>query len=117
MADFDDDGRLDLIVVNRRAPLELYRNVTPATGNWLRIDLEQNNSNRDAIGARVTVTTQDGTQSVQKTIGGGHAGGQLLPLHFGLGDAAEALVTVSWPDGTQTEVATTANSLHKIEKP
>ena len=117
LADFDDDGRLDLIVVNRRAPLELYRNVTPATGNWLRIDLAQNNTNRDAIGARVTVTTQDRTQSVQKTIGGGHAGGQLLPLHFGLGDEAEALFTVTWPDGTQTEVAATANSLHNIEKP
>ena len=116
-ADFDDDGRLDLIVVNRRAPLELYRNVTPTAGNWLRIDLVQNNSNRDAIGARVTVTTQDRTQSVQKTIGGGHAGGQLLPLHFGLGDEAEALFTVTWPDGTQTEVAATANSLHNIEKP
>ncbi len=42
----------------------------------------------------------------QVTIGGGHAGGQALPLHFGLGEATQARVTVHWPDGSTT----TANS-------
>ncbi|MEJ6398553.1 CRTAC1 family protein [Yoonia sp. 208BN28-4] len=105
LADFDLDGRLDLVVVNRRAPLELYRNVTPDTGNWLRVTLEQDGPNRNAIGAVIQV----GDQSRQITVGGGHAGGQALPLHFGLGDADKADITITWPDGTQTQERGDAN--------
>ncbi len=117
LADFDGDGRLDLLVVNRRAPLELYRNVTPDTGNWLRVKLVQSDGNRDAVGARITVTTEAGTQSVQQVIGGGHAGGQLLPRHFGLGQATEALVQVIWPDGSTSKAQLKANGLYELTKP
>lgn len=99
LADLDGDGRLDLVAVNRRAPLELYRNVTPDTGHWLGVALSQPGGNRYAIGARVTVTTDQGAQDQQVTIGGGHAGGQALPLHFGLGSAETARIRVEWPDG------------------
>ncbi|GAD55943.1 LOW QUALITY PROTEIN: FG-GAP repeat domain protein [Limimaricola cinnabarinus LL-001] len=102
LADFDGDGRLDLVVVNRRAPMELWRNVTGATGHWLAIDLVQPGGNRSAIGARVTVETEAGRQVLQRVIGGGHAGGRLGPLHVGLGQATAARVTVEWPDGTVT---------------
>ena len=102
LADFDGDGRLDLVVVNRRAPMELWRNVTQATGHWLGLDLAQPGGNRDAIGAVVTVKTDAGRQVLQRSIGGGHAGGQLGPLHVGLGAATRARVTVEWPDGTIT---------------
>ena len=102
LADFDGDGRLDLVVVNRRAPMELWRNVTGATGHWLAIDLVQPGGNHDAIGARVTVETEAGRQVLQRVIGGGHAGGRLGPLHVGLGQATAARVTVEWPDGTVT---------------
>ena len=103
LADLDGDGRLDLIVMNRRAPLELYRNVTPDTGNWLAVTLEQPGGNRHGIGAVVTVTTETGSQSQQMTVGGGHAGGKALPLHFGLGGSEGATITVRWPDDTVTE--------------
>jgi hypothetical protein len=102
LADFDQDGRLDLIVSNRRAPLEIYRNVTADTGHWLRVVLDQSGGNRDAIGAVVRLETAGGPQSQQKTIGGGHAGGQALPLHFGLGAAQAVTLVVTWPDGTET---------------
>ncbi|ARU01315.1 CRTAC1 family protein [Yoonia vestfoldensis] len=110
LADFDGDGRLDLIVVNRRAPLKIYRNVTKDTGNWLQIALRQSGGNRNAIGAIVTVTTDSGTQSQQNIIGGGHAGGKALPLHFGLGKADRAIVTVTWPDGAQSRHQVQANA-------
>jgi hypothetical protein len=117
LADLDGDGRLDLVVVNRRAPMELYRNVTETNGHWLAIDLRQSSGNRRAIGARVTVTTSDGaSQTQQNTIGGGHGGGQALPLHFGLGDFEHAHVLIEWPDGTTTNAETEADRLVAVER-
>ncbi|MEM9580749.1 MAG: CRTAC1 family protein [Pseudomonadota bacterium] len=116
LADFDGDGLLDLIVSNRRAPLELYRNITEASGNWLRIDLRQKTGNRNAIGAVITVTTAGKTQSVQHVIGGGHAGGQLLPRHFGLGTAKHAEVRVEWPDGSVSQHEAQAGQTLRITK-
>lgn len=116
LADFDGDGRLDLVVVNRRAPMELYRNITPDVGNWIRIELEQKGGNRDAVGARVDLVVGDRIQSVQKVVGGGHAGGQALPLHFGLGDANIAQVRITWPDGTVTAQSAKAGGTIKISK-
>lgn len=102
LVDLDLDGRLDLVVMNRRASMELYRNETPDTGHWLGVSLSQSGGNRNAIGASVQVETAQGVHIQQVTVGGGHAGGQAGPLHFGLGQAAEATVTVTWPDGTAT---------------
>ena len=102
LTDLDGDGRLDLVVVNRRAEAELYRNVTNDTGRWLGIALHQRGENVLAVGAQVTVTADGVAQVQEMTIGGGHAGGRAGPLHFGLGDAATAEVVVEWPDGTRS---------------
>ncbi len=117
LADFDGDGLIDIVVSNRRAPLELYRNVSTGTGNWMRVALRQNGGNRDAIGAIIAVETDTIRQSIQNVIGGGHAGGQLLPRHFGLGPALEATITVTWPDGTQTQHLGMAGETLLIRKP
>ncbi|MFQ1699926.1 CRTAC1 family protein [Loktanella agnita] len=115
-ADFDADGRLDLIVVNRRAPLELYRNISPNTGNWVKVSLQQPGGNRFAVGAQVTVQTANGSQLQQITVGGGHAGGKALPLHFGIGDADHITVTVEWPDGTQQTFKGDANTALSLSR-
>ncbi len=101
LADFDGDGLLDLVVVNRRAQMRLYRNTTPDAGHSFRVQVEGAGGNRFAIGARVTVTADARTQSQQITIGGGHAGAVLAPLHFGVGAAFVAMVQVRWPDGSE----------------
>jgi len=106
LADFDGDGRLDLLVSNRRAPIELYRNVTPDAGHWIALDLRMDGPNTQAVGARVTVNGR----AQQLTVGGGHASGQAGPLHFGLGDAAQAQVRVTWPDGRVSEVVLPADT-------
>ena len=116
-ADFDLDGRLDLIVSNRRAPLEIYRNETPNAGNWIAISLQQDGGNRNAIGSVLTVTTDQNTQIVQHVIGGGHAGGQILPRHFGLKDETSVIVSVLWPDGTRSETELSANKVYVVTKP
>ncbi len=116
LADFDNDGRLDLVVMNRRARMELYRNITPGTGNWLRVALSQTRTNNRAIGATVIVRYGDNIQVQQNVVGGGHAGGSALPLHFGLGDADNAIITVRWPDGSATSHAAQANQSITISR-
>ncbi|MBW4962483.1 CRTAC1 family protein [Sulfitobacter sp. CW3] len=103
LADFDGDGLLDLVVVNRRAPMRLYQNMTQGAGNAASVQLQGAGGNRFAIGARVSISAGDMQQSQQVTIGGGHAGAVALPLHFGLGDADKAQVSVRWPDGSQSD--------------
>lgn len=117
LADFDGDGRLDLVVVNRRANILLYRNDTPATGHWLSLALSQPGGNRHAVGAKVVLTTPQGTQTREVRIGGGHAGGQALPLHFGLGAATQADLSVTWPDGTTTTATAPADTLTTLTYP
>ena len=87
--DLNADGRLDLIVVNRRASLEIWQNATPDTGHWLAVDLRAAGSQFSrAVGAIVEVRLPDGRVLTQEhTVGGGHASGDASPLHFGLGAA------------------------------
>ncbi len=103
LADLNADGLLDIVVVNRRAPMEIWQNATPGTGRWLGVYLHQEAYNPDAIGAVVEVRTPDGIQTQEVTIGGGHAGGSLLPLHFGLGPYDTAEVRVLWPLGPPSD--------------
>ncbi len=112
LADFDRDGRLDLIVVNRRAPMRIYRNESQA-GSWISVQLQQDNGNRHAVGSTVLIAGQ--TQYVR--IGGGHAGGQATPLHFGLGAAKNIEISVTWPDGNKSVILADANQSITITKP
>ena len=106
--DFNHDGMLDLLVVNRSGPASLFRNLGGRTqddpqpgimGNWLQIELSQNGSNRDAVGARVSVKSGNETRIRTIQVGGGHASGRLGFVHVGLGVAERAQIRVQWPDG------------------
>ena len=100
--DYDDDGRLDLLIssflsTNAQAIL-LYRN-PPGEGRWLKVALEGTASNRDGLGAVVEVEA-DGRRWVRSHHGAGFLSQSLLPVHVGLGEAETVdRVTVRWPSG------------------
>ena len=106
LVDLDLDGRLDLVVANRRAPMLVYRNVTPGAGAWLGLALEQPGGNRNAVGAWIEVEAGGRGWSREVTVGGGHAGGVAGPEHFGLGEALDVRARVIWPDGLESDWVT-----------
>lgn len=103
LADFNMDGLVDLVVVNRREPAQVWRNVTQGAGHWLGLAVAQDGSNRDAVGAWIEVKMADHVQSREITLGGGQGGGTLGWRSFGLGDQNGAEVRVIWPGGTAGE--------------
>ncbi len=114
LADLNKDGRLDLVVVNRGSQLEVSQNISQG-GNWLLVDVGQENFNRSAVGGFIEVKTTQGLQTREVTIGGGHAGGINGLHHFGLGTEIRAQVRVIWPDGQTAEWReVTPNSIVQI---
>jgi hypothetical protein len=100
-ADFDNDGDLDLVVTaDSGEPNRLWRNDSVTDHHWLGLRLRGSRSNRSAIGARVVVTTADGTY-VQEVSGGAGRGSQnSLALVFGLGTATVVEeLSIRWPSG------------------
>ena len=124
LADFNLDGMLDLIEVNRRENVKLWRNVGWGSaaqpvqmGNWLAVHLEQPGINGDAIGSWIEVHFGDRVTHREVTVGGGHAGGQLGWIHFGLGSAESADIRVQWPDGEVGPwMSVDANEIAVIER-
>ena len=117
LVDLNNDGLLDLVVANRRAPMEVYQNVTEGAGNWLAVSLVQDGPNRNAIGGFIEVRTDAGLQVRELTIGGGHVSGQAAPEHFGLGASGAAELRVIWPDGTMGDwQQVSANQLVQISR-
>ena len=107
LVDLNLDGLVDLVEVFRREDVKVWRNVGSGNattaqpmGDWLALRLEQPAPNVDAIGSWAEVKVGDRVEQHEVTVGGGHAGGQLGWIHFGLGEAARAQVRVQWPDGT-----------------
>jgi hypothetical protein len=124
LVDLNQDGMLDVVVVNRLENVELWRNVgggSPESpepmGNWVELRLRQRAPNVDAIGAWIEVRLDERTLSYEVTVGGGHAGGQLGWIHVGLGDAEAAEVRVQWPDGaTEPWTRVAAGSRAVVER-
>lgn len=104
IADFDNDGRLDVVVTNLDASPALLHNAGRA-GNWLRIRTVGKKSNRDGYGARVTVSAGDVTQTDETRAGSSYVSSSDPRLHFGLGKAARVdRIAVRWPSGAEDTV-------------
>lgn len=117
LADFNLDGLLDLLVVNRWEPAQIWRNTTEAAGNAIMLRLTQKGPNVNGIGAFIEVKTADGIQRREVTSGGGHVSGQSGWIHFGLGTASDAEIRIRWPDsGWGEPMALKAGSFAILER-
>jgi hypothetical protein len=99
-ADYDNDGKVDLFMVNLGGPGNLLHNVSPGANHWLACKLVGRKSNRDGIGAKVEVTAGGRKQQAERVAGSGYLSQDDARVHFGLGAATKAeTVTVAWPSG------------------
>jgi enediyne biosynthesis protein E4 len=97
--DFDNDGDVDILIVNLNEPPSLLRNDVAAENRWLKVKLIGTRSNRSAIGSRVMVRTETATQMQELHSQSSFVSSNDFRLHFGLGSANRAEVRVRWPSG------------------
>jgi hypothetical protein len=97
--DFDNDGDLDILIMNRNEPPSLLRNDAPSGNHWLKVRLEGTKSNRSAIGSRVLVSYGGKVQAQSVTSQASYLSANDPRLHFGLGAATKADIQVYWPTG------------------
>ena len=100
--DYDQDGSLDLLLRNYRQPAQLLHN-TGGAAHWIEVKLIGTRSNRDAVGARISVTANGARQIRQVSCGSAYLSGQSLVQHFGLGTASSVeRIEIRWPSGAYT---------------
>jgi hypothetical protein len=98
IGDLDNDGQLEIVIVNMGEPPSLLKNMTPLAGNALSIRAITT-TGRDAIGARITLTSSGRKQMDEVRSGGSFISQNDFRLHFGLGAATTADLAVRWLDG------------------
>ncbi len=117
--DFDNDGDLDFFVLNIDQPSVLLRNDGGNRNNWITLQLIGTKSNRDGIGAKVTVRSGDFIQVAEKMSASSYLSQNDPRLHFGLGQRTMVdEVTIQWPSGrTQKLKEVKANQFLKVIEP
>jgi hypothetical protein len=115
VGDLNNDGHPDLVFANRghnpseTNPLEQRVGTPqiwlsqPRTNHWLQIELQGTQSNREGIGSKVVVTTENGIQTQWMRTGGKLGSSDQSMLHFGLADAEQVHVEVFFPSGVIVE--------------
>jgi enediyne biosynthesis protein E4 len=107
-SDFDNNGAVEILVNNSHDPPSLLKNYGTHQ-NWLLLKLIGTRSNRDAIGARVTVRANGRQQTQEVRSGGGYISQSDFRLHFGLAGADKAdMIEVRWPSGVTAKLENVA---------
>jgi hypothetical protein len=102
--DFDNDGDLDILIMNINEPPSLLRNDVSGTGHWLKVKLVGTRSNTSAIGATVTAIYGGRRQAQAVLASSGYLSCGDRRLHFGMGAAASADLEIAWPNGVHEQV-------------
>jgi hypothetical protein len=97
--DFDNDGDIDILIVNRNEPPSLLRNDLSGGNHWIKVLLVGSASNRSAIGAQVVAAYGDRKQAQAVLAQSSYLSVNDRRLHFGLGSALSANLEIRWPDG------------------
>src|SRR5437868_1806585 len=97
--DFDNDGDIDVLVINLNEPPSLLRNDVSGSNHWIKVKLIGTKSNRSAIGARVTAHYAGNVQAQEVLSQASFYSANDLRLHFGLGTAENANLDIRWPNG------------------
>jgi hypothetical protein len=104
LGDFDNDGDVDILIVNLNEPPTLLRNDVTGGYHWLKVKLEGVKSNRSAIGARVTARYGGKVQAQEVLSQSSFYSASDFRLHFGLGAADTADLEIRWPLGNREVV-------------
>jgi tetratricopeptide (TPR) repeat protein len=98
--DLDNDGRTDALLVDQNKPLVFLHNLSEPVGHWVLFRIEGRRSNRDGVGARITLQAGGRRQVAQRLGGGSYQSANDPRLHFGLGNTTRVdSVEVWWPSG------------------
>lgn len=104
--DLDNDGRIDVAFNSIDGPGKVLHNETPGHNHWITLALVGTKSNRDAIGAQVTITTASGSQYATVTTASSYQSSSDKRLHFGLGsDTSVMKLEIRWPSGMKQTVS------------
>ncbi|HEY7352650.1 MAG TPA: CRTAC1 family protein [Terriglobales bacterium] len=115
--DFDNDGDIDVLVMNMNEPPSLLRNDVTSGGNWLKVLLIGSKTNRSAIGSRVTVSYGKSRQAQEVLAQASFYSVNDRRLHFGLGSEATADLQIRWTNGaTENIQKVAANQLVVIRE-
>jgi enediyne biosynthesis protein E4 len=106
--DFDNDGDLDVLIMNMNEPPSLLRNDVSGDNRWLKVRLIGARTNRSAIGSRVTARYGGRLQAQEVTAQSSFYSANDPRLHFGLGSAVSADLTVRWTNGGSEEIRNVA---------
>ncbi len=103
--DFDNDGDIDVLVINLNDRPSLYRNEGGNRNHWITFRLEGSRSNRDAIGARVEIWAGGKRQVQEVRSGGSYLSSNDMRVHFGLGGTSRVdRIRIRWPNGNMEEL-------------
>jgi hypothetical protein len=106
--DFDNDGDVDVLIMNMNEPPSLLRNDMTGSSHWLKVLLIGVESNRSAIGAQVTATYGERRQAQAVLAQSSYLSANDRRLHFGLGPETVASLEIRWPNGREEKLADVA---------
>lgn len=119
IGDLDNDGRMDAVITTNDGPVHVLHNETSDSNHWLLLKLVGHTSNRDAIGAEVTLITASGSQYATVSTASSYLSASDKRVHFGLGKETTAQrIEIRWPSGIRQSLKNVrADQILQIDEP